>query len=44
MQAFSSKDGRRQFVLVVKRDEEAFTSGIKQAIFSVGRLALCGTR
>ncbi len=41
--AFNSKDGRRQFVLFVNRDEEAFTPRISKAIFAVGRKAYCGT-
>jgi D-alanyl-D-alanine carboxypeptidase len=41
--AFNSKDGTRQFVLFVNRDEAAFTPQIKKAIFAIGRQALCGT-
>ena len=42
--AFNSKDGKRQFVLFVNRDEEAFTPQIAKAIFDVGSKAYCGTR
>jgi D-alanyl-D-alanine carboxypeptidase len=42
--AFSSKDGTRQFVLFVNRDELAFTPQIARAIFAVGSKAYCGTR
>ena len=40
--AFSSKDGRRQFVLFVNADEEDFLPDLKGAIFALGRRALCG--
>jgi D-alanyl-D-alanine carboxypeptidase len=40
--AFSSKDGTRQFVMFVNRDELAFSPKIKQAMFDVGSLAYCG--
>jgi D-alanyl-D-alanine carboxypeptidase len=39
--AFNSKDGTRQFVLFVNRDEAAFTPKIKQAIFAIGSKAYC---
>jgi len=41
--AFNSKDGTRQFVLFVNRDEAAFTPAIAKAIFAVGNKAYCGT-
>jgi D-alanyl-D-alanine carboxypeptidase len=41
--AFNSKDGTRQFVLFVNRDEEAFTPAIRSAIFAVGSKAYCET-
>jgi D-alanyl-D-alanine carboxypeptidase len=41
--AFSSKDGARQFVLLVNRDEDAFTPAIRRAMFAVGSKAYCGT-
>jgi D-alanyl-D-alanine carboxypeptidase len=41
--AFNSKDGTRQFVLFVNRDEVAFTPAIAKAIFAVGSNAYCGT-
>jgi D-alanyl-D-alanine carboxypeptidase len=41
--AFNSKDGRRQFVLFVNRDEASFTPAIAKAIFAVGSTAYCGT-
>jgi D-alanyl-D-alanine carboxypeptidase len=40
--AFNSKDGKRQFVLFVNRDEAAFTPGIAKAIFTLGNIAYCG--
>jgi len=40
--AFNSKDGRRQFVLFVNRDEEAFTPAIKSAMFALASEAYCG--
>jgi D-alanyl-D-alanine carboxypeptidase len=40
--AFSSKDGKRQFVLFVNRDEEAMTRPIARAMFAVGAKAYCG--
>jgi D-alanyl-D-alanine carboxypeptidase len=39
--AFNSKDGRRQFVLFVNRDEEAFTPAIRAAIFDLASTAYC---
>jgi CubicO group peptidase (beta-lactamase class C family) len=42
--AFNSKDGRRQFVLFVNRDEVAFTPEIAKAMFAVGSKAHCGKR
>jgi D-alanyl-D-alanine carboxypeptidase len=42
--AFNSKDGTREFVLFVNRDEEAFTPAIRSAIFAVGSKAYCGTQ
>ena len=41
--AFNSRDGTRQFVLFVNRDEAAFTPAIARAIFAVGSKAYCGT-
>jgi D-alanyl-D-alanine carboxypeptidase len=41
--AFSSKDGARQFVLFVNRDETSFTPAMAKAIFAVGARAFCGT-
>ena len=41
--AFSSKDGTRQFVLFVNRDEAAFTPAIAKAIVGVAAKAYCGT-
>ena len=41
--AFSSKDGTRQFVLFVNHDEAAFTPQIANAIFAIGSEAYCGT-
>jgi D-alanyl-D-alanine carboxypeptidase len=41
--AFSSKDGTRQFVLFANRDEESFTPAIAKAIFGVAAEAYCGT-
>jgi hypothetical protein len=40
--AFSGKDGRRRFVLFVNADEEDFVPELTQAIFDLGRRALCG--
>jgi hypothetical protein len=40
--AFNSKDGRRQFVLFLNRDEEAFTPAIRAAIFALASKAYCG--
>jgi D-alanyl-D-alanine carboxypeptidase len=40
--AFSSKDGTRQFVLFVNRDEESFTPAIRSAMFAVAGKAYCG--
>lgn len=42
--AFNSKDGLRQFVLFVNRDELGFTPRIARAIFAIGSQAYCGTR
>ena len=41
--AFNSKDGTRQFVLFVNRDEKALTPQIKRAMFAIGSKAYCGT-
>lgn len=41
-QAFNSKDGKRQFVLFVNRDEEAFTPAIQSAMFAIASKAYCG--
>jgi D-alanyl-D-alanine carboxypeptidase len=40
--AFNSKDGRRQFVLFVNRDEVALTPAIRSAIFTLASKAYCG--
>jgi D-alanyl-D-alanine carboxypeptidase len=42
--AFNSKDGKRQFVLFVNRDEVSFTPEIAKAMFAIGSKAYCGTR
>jgi D-alanyl-D-alanine carboxypeptidase len=42
--AFNSRDGRRQFVLFVNRDEASFTPKIAKAMFALGSTAYCGRR
>jgi D-alanyl-D-alanine carboxypeptidase len=42
--AFSSKDGKRQFVLFVNRDEAGFTPAIARAIVALASRAYCGGR
>jgi D-alanyl-D-alanine carboxypeptidase len=40
--AFNSKDGKRQFVLFINRDEEALTLPLAKALYDVGAKAYCG--
>lgn len=40
--AFSSKDGKRQFVLFINRDEAALTLPLAKALYAVGAKAYCG--
>jgi D-alanyl-D-alanine carboxypeptidase len=40
--AFNSRDGKRQFVLFVNRDEEALTLPLVKAMYAVASKAYCG--